>query len=580
MIERLRRKITNNHLLVIELGVLYAKYDEEKLLDLLRKYTDKNIIELNIYKLKDVCVQNERFEALLFINEIVAKYEEAVNIMMKHQKYFKETKFYELLSHCSDSEYYYEAIAFFIKEYPDKLNELLIKITIRKLDLSRTITFLKIHKFPLSKVKGFLKLAQTEKNRDINQALNEVYIEEEDFNSLEKSIEGYQEIEIELAQKLECKESQRAIKIAAKIYSQKRQFKKSIEILLKQGCYEESINFAKISEENKLCKELLETLAKKDNKSHFKVFLRECSEYLNADQVLEIGFENNLMDAIIPYMCKTMRAFSKKIEKIDTLEKKVHDLEAQLKREREERFLLQSQNNMELTSFHNPVTSNMELAKNTEFGSNINNNTLQQSRDNKLALLKNSSGQRIPKKHSMSIDFLNNNNNINNINSQYGTQQTQHFNNINNPFGTQPNPYFNNNNNNQNQKLDSNKQIKDDDNPFLVPSKQDSKNNYPQENQKAVDHGFVSPASQSMERGLSDQGASVKSERISYDKNIIQGLYANEKKDFIFVADRSEEKPLERTYQLSSDSSAPKEEIFDLFGLNSKTEENKDNEFP
>ncbi|CAF92003.1 unnamed protein product, partial [Tetraodon nigroviridis] len=99
---------------------------------------------------------------------------------------FKPQKMREHLEHLKDIitkvanvELYYKAVQFYLEFKPLLLNDLLMVLSPR-LDHSRAVTFFsKVKQLPL--VKPYLRSVQNHNNKSVNEALNNLFITEEDY---------------------------------------------------------------------------------------------------------------------------------------------------------------------------------------------------------------------------------------------------------------------------------------------------------------------------------------------------------------------------------------------------------------
>ena len=76
-----------------------------------------------------------------------------------------------------------------MEEQPMQINGLL-KALNNKIDLTRTVQVIKRTGY-LALISPFMKSVQSQNNQAINEALNEIYFENEDYDSLRKSIVQY-----------------------------------------------------------------------------------------------------------------------------------------------------------------------------------------------------------------------------------------------------------------------------------------------------------------------------------------------------------------------------------------------------
>lgn len=87
-------------------------------------------------------------------------------------------------------------------------------------------------------IKPYLRQVQTQNNKSVNEALNQVLIEEEDYASLRASIDAYDNFDnIALAQQLEKHELIEFRRISAYLYKGNNRWKQSVELCKKDKLY-------------------------------------------------------------------------------------------------------------------------------------------------------------------------------------------------------------------------------------------------------------------------------------------------------------------------------------------------------
>lgn len=143
-------------------------------------------------------------------------------------------------------ELYFKAMQFYLDFKPMLLNDLLVVLSPR-LDHSRTVQFFsKLNQIPL--VKPYLRQVQGQNNKAINEALNNLLIEEEDAAGLRfsilfaifvrASIDAYNNFDnIHLAQQLENHHLVEFRRISAYLFKGNNRWKQSIELCKKDRLY-------------------------------------------------------------------------------------------------------------------------------------------------------------------------------------------------------------------------------------------------------------------------------------------------------------------------------------------------------
>lgn len=96
----------------------------------------------------------------------------------------------------------------------------------------------------LKLVKGYLRSVQNLNNKAINEALNSLLIEEEDYQGLRTSIDAFDHFDnISLAQSLEKHELIEFRRIAAYLYKGNNRWKQSVELCKKDKLFKVSYLF-------------------------------------------------------------------------------------------------------------------------------------------------------------------------------------------------------------------------------------------------------------------------------------------------------------------------------------------------
>ena len=153
-------------------------------------------------------------------------------------------------------EIYYKALNFYLQEQPSLITDLLQALTPR-IDTNRVVRmFEKSDNIPL--IKPFLLNVQTQNKRAVNDAINDLLIEEEDYKTLRDSVENYDNYEaVALAQRLEKHDLVFFRQIAASIYRKNKRWDKSIALSKQDKLYKDAIETSAISGKPEVVEELL-----------------------------------------------------------------------------------------------------------------------------------------------------------------------------------------------------------------------------------------------------------------------------------------------------------------------------------
>jgi len=223
---------------------------------------------------------------------------------------------------------------FYIDEQPQLLNDML-KVISSKLDLSQTVYELRKSGYlPLALT--FLKSVQSQNNYDVNEALNEIFVEDEDHQSLKVSILEYSSFDqLSLAKKIENHPLLEFRRISALVYRKNKKYQQSIEISKKLEYYKDAIETALESTSPEICEELLRFFASEiQDKECFCACLYTGYEFIKPDVAMELAWRYNFFEFLMPYMIQTTKDLT---SKIDYMQKKAEDKEKKEEKEKQER---------------------------------------------------------------------------------------------------------------------------------------------------------------------------------------------------------------------------------------------------
>ncbi|XP_053209453.1 clathrin heavy chain-like [Panonychus citri] len=233
-----------------------------------------------------------------------------------------------MITKVANIELYYKAIQFYLDYKPMLLNDLLL-ILAPRMDHTRAVNFFtKVNQ--LSLVKAYLRSVQSLNNKAINEALNGLLIEEEDYQGLRTSIDAFDNFDnISLAQRLEKHELIEFRRIAAYLYKGNNRWKQSVELCKKDGLYKDSMEYAAESKSPEVAEDLLWFLERK-NYHCFAACLFQCYDLLHPDVVMELAWRHDIMKYAMPYFINVMREYITKVDELrETVDTKLEETAAQ-----------------------------------------------------------------------------------------------------------------------------------------------------------------------------------------------------------------------------------------------------------
>jgi clathrin heavy chain len=317
-----------------QLGILYAKYREDKLMEHIKLFWSR----LNIPTLLDACKQNLHWTEAVFLYSHYDQYDQGVDILMSHSaECWRHDLFKETISHVSNTEVYYRAIDFYLSEHPLLLNDLLMDL-VGQLDHSRVVAKLKEGKqdggnLPL--VQKYLLHVQRDNLAPVNEAINQMYVLEENWKGLRESIDAYNQFDqISLALQLEKHELVEFRRISAYLFKMNKKYERSIELSKKDRLWADAMECTAESKDQALAEKLITYFVDNKENECYAACLYTCYELIRPDVVLELAWRNNLMNFAMPFMIQSLREYDDKLNAINQ-RLEAQDKEAQEKKNAE-----------------------------------------------------------------------------------------------------------------------------------------------------------------------------------------------------------------------------------------------------
>eukprot|EP00124_Ichthyophonus_hoferi_P002666 Ihof_evm7s191 gene=Ihof_evmTU7s191 len=310
-----------------ELGILYSKFKPEKMMEHLKLFWSR----VNIPKVVHAAEESHLWKELVFLYIHYDEFDNAALAMMKHASdAWEHSQFKDTLSKCANSEIVYKAMQFYIDYAPLLLNELLTSV-VNKIDHIRTVNmFKKMNQLPL--IRPYMQLVQQQNIKAINESLNTLLIEENDFTSLRTSVDSFDNFDImALAQQLEKHELIEFRRIAAYLYKKNGRWSQAVSLCKDDSLYQDAIEYAAESKDAETAEALLTFFVGLGHHACFAATLYICYDLIRPDVVMEIAWRNNIMDYAMPYLIQVGREYLTKTENLMThhLVKKEEEAEAE-----------------------------------------------------------------------------------------------------------------------------------------------------------------------------------------------------------------------------------------------------------
>lgn len=295
-----------------QLGCMYAKYRPEAVMEHITRHWKR----CHIPRLIRACESNYLWAEACFLYAHHDEYDNAVRVMIDHPaEAFDHTIFTETVVKVVNVELFYRSIDFYLDYSPENLVDLLSVLT-PKLDHARVAKQVQdAGELPL--IKKYLEAVQDANILQVNEALNSLYIEEEDFKSLRVSIDSHNNIDhIALAKQLENHELLEFRRVAALLYKLKKQWASSIELSKKDNLHQDAMETAAESREQSIAEDLLKFFVDNGLKDCFAACLYNCYSLIRPDVAMEYAWRHKIQDMAMPYFMQVMREYTNKVDEM------------------------------------------------------------------------------------------------------------------------------------------------------------------------------------------------------------------------------------------------------------------------
>ncbi|KAJ3982556.1 hypothetical protein F5890DRAFT_1529120 [Lentinula detonsa] len=301
-----------------ELAILLSKYKPAKLMEHLKLF----VARINIPKVIRAVEKVHLWPELVFL---YIKYDEfdnaALAMIERSADAWEHNQFKDTIIRAANVEIYYKALSFYLQEQPTLLTDLLT-VLIPRIDHTRVVSmFRKMDHIPL--IRSYLIAVQHLNIEAVNDAYNDLLIEEEDYKTLRDSIDSFDNFNnVALAQRLEKHELLEFRRLAAHLYKKNKRWEESISLSKQDKLYKDAMITAATSATHEVAEELLGYFVDIGNKECFAAMLYVCFDLLSQDVVEELSWQHGLNDFYMPYKIQNSRTL---VEKIHRLEKEVKE---------------------------------------------------------------------------------------------------------------------------------------------------------------------------------------------------------------------------------------------------------------
>ncbi|KAK9849535.1 hypothetical protein MYU51_014085 [Penicillium brevicompactum] len=293
-----------------ELGIALSKYHPDRVMEHLKLFWSR----INIPKMIRASEEANLWPELVFLYCHYDEWDNAALAMMERAAdAWEHHSFKDIIVKVANLEIYYRSLNFYLQEQPLLLTDLLQVLTPR-IDVNRVVRiFQSSDNIPL--IKPFLLNVQSQNKRAVNDAINEILIEEEDYKLLKDSVDQNDNFDaVELAQRLEKHDLIFFRQIAANIYRNNKRWEKSIALSKQDKLYKDAIETSAISTKSEVVEDLLRYFVDIGSRECYVGMLYACYDLIRPDVIMEISWRKGLHDFTMPFMINFLCEQTRSIE--------------------------------------------------------------------------------------------------------------------------------------------------------------------------------------------------------------------------------------------------------------------------
>merc|ERR1719199_760532 len=297
-----------------ELGILYTKHVPDKVMEHCKVFFSK----LNVGKVVRACERARLFPPAVYLYMADKQYDNAVKVMMERAPAWESDLFLDAITKVRNAEIMYKAVSYYLTMHPTLFTRLM-EVLEENIDHSRVVSQLRRtgdHALQLGQ--DYMKSVQKLNLSPVNEALNELYVEDEDYESLRKSIDSFNNFNmIALASKLSSHELLEFRRISAYVYRCNKKWSQSIELSKDDRMWKDCIDTANESGDREIIEDLLRFFCETSEKECFCAALYTCFSHISPDVALELGWINNYHHFIMPFLIQTFRKTHLRLEELE-----------------------------------------------------------------------------------------------------------------------------------------------------------------------------------------------------------------------------------------------------------------------
>jgi clathrin heavy chain len=297
-----------------ELGVLYTKHVPGKIMEHCKVFFSK----LNVSKVVRACERARLWDPAVYLYMHDKQHDNALKIMMERANAWDNDLFLDAVTKVRNNELMYKAVSYYLEMHPDLFTRLM-EVMEEAIDHSRVVSQLRrTGDWALQLGQPYLKSVQKFNLSHVNEAMNELFVDDEDYEALRKSIDSFNNFNmISLASKLATHELLEFRRISAYVYRCNKKWNHSIDLSKNDRMWKDCIDTANESGDPEIIENLLRFFCDSSEKECFGAALYTCFAHISPDVALELGWLNGYHHFVMPFFIQTFRRTHKRLEQLE-----------------------------------------------------------------------------------------------------------------------------------------------------------------------------------------------------------------------------------------------------------------------
>ena len=290
------------------LAKMYARHNPEMLSEYLRLYHSK----ISRTEILTICEKLHLFRDVVFLLITCEDYDSALRVVLDHpgsQGHWSsstEDIFLECCKKTTVLELIYGAVTLCLQEHPELINRLLATVQSR-VNPDRIVSV--AQRFDsVSVIKDWMLKVQQVNSKGVNQALNELFIEEENYEELKISLtECGNYNPTDMSGKLIKHQLIEMRRVGTWLLSRTGHYQEAVDAALSDKLFKDATDFAAASESPQIVEKLLRYYI--DNKLYecYAAALYSCFDNTQPDVALELAWRNQQQDLAMPYLIQIVK---------------------------------------------------------------------------------------------------------------------------------------------------------------------------------------------------------------------------------------------------------------------------------